>query len=71
MYKKRSDTFFPGPEILEQIHHLKIPIALSSDAHHPDELDKFFPEAIGLLKDIGFRELLYFEGKERKSQRIL
>ncbi len=70
LYKKRAETYFPSPEILEQVHHLKIPITLNSDAHHPDELDKYFPEALEMLKDIGFGELVYFEGKSRKLQRL-
>lgn len=70
LYKKRSDTFFPGPAILEQIHHLKIPITLSSDAHHPTELNGYYEEAIKLIKEIGFRELVYFDGKGRIIQVI-
>jgi histidinol-phosphatase (PHP family) len=70
LYKKRADTFFPGPAILEQAHHLKIPVTISTDAHHPDELGLFFPEAVSMLKEIGFRELVYFEGKTRQMQKI-
>lgn len=70
LYKKRSDTFFPGPEILEQIHHLKIPITLSADAHQPCELNGYYDEAIKLMKEIGFKELVYFEGKQHKVQNI-
>ena len=70
LYKKRCDTFFPGPDILEQIFHLNIPITLSSDAHKPDELNEYYGEAITLLKDIGFKEILYYKGKERISQAI-
>jgi histidinol-phosphatase (PHP family) len=70
LYKKRCDTFFPGPQILEQIHHLNIPITLSSDAHKPEELDGYYFEALNLLKDIGFKELVHFKGKIRKAQSI-
>jgi len=70
LYKKRCDTFFPGPDILEQIHHLNIPITLSSDAHKPEELNKYYGEALELLRDIGFKEILYYRGKERISQSI-
>lgn len=70
LYKKRCDTFFPGPEILEQIFHLNIPITLSSDAHKPDELNKYYSEGLDLLKDIGFKEILCFDGKERVVQTI-
>jgi histidinol-phosphatase (PHP family) len=54
VYKKRSDTFFPGPEILKKIKALKIPITLSSDAHKPSELSLYFPEAKNFLADMGF-----------------
>lgn len=70
LYKKRCDTYFPGPEILEQIHHLKIPITLSSDAHKPEELNKYYYQALELLKDIGFKEIIYFKEKERVTQAI-
>ena len=71
LYKKRSDTFFPGPAILEQIHHLKIPITLSADAHQPNELNGYYEEALKLMKEIGFKELVYFESKMRKMQNIV
>lgn len=70
LYKKRCDSYFPGPEILEQIHHLNIPITLSSDAHKPDDLNKYYDEAIELLKDIGFKKIIYYSGSERVSQTI-
>ncbi|MCF8367712.1 MAG: histidinol-phosphatase [Bacteroidales bacterium] len=70
LYKKRAATYFPSAEILEQVYHLKIPITLSSDAHQPDELDMYLQEAADLLKDIGFKEVVYFFGKEKKSQKI-
>jgi histidinol-phosphatase (PHP family) len=70
LYKKRAETFFPSPWILEQVNHLNIPITLSSDAHIPNELDGYYSEALELIKDIGFRELVYFNGSERIIQKI-
>jgi histidinol-phosphatase (PHP family) len=54
VYKKRSDTLFPGPAILEKIFNRGIPVTLSSDAHKPHELSLGFSEAAALLKSIGF-----------------
>lgn len=68
LYKKRTDTFFPGPAILEQIHHLKIPVTLSSDAHLPQELNGYCSEAITLLKEISFQEVIYFDSSKRLKQ---
>jgi len=42
LYKKRSDSLFPGPAILKKILALGIPITISSDAHKPHELSLFF-----------------------------
>ena len=63
LYKKRSETTFPGPAILEQLLHQKIPITLSSDAHQPDDLDGFYPETMSLLEDIGFKELVCYSSE--------
>lgn len=70
VYKKRTDTLFPGPEILEQVLHLNIPVTLNSDAHEPHELDGYYPEALAMLKDIGFRELTFYNGNERETMKI-
>lgn len=57
IYKKRSGTLFPGPEILKKVKSLEIPITLSSDAHKPYELSLYFPEAKKILIDLGFKNL--------------
>lgn len=57
LYKKKSPTTYPSPWILEIIRDCKIPITLSSDAHHPDDLTKEFQSTAALLKDIGFKNL--------------
>lgn len=57
IYKKRSDSLFPGPEILKKINAMKIPVTLSSDAHKPHELSLCFEETTRLLSEIGFKSL--------------
>jgi histidinol-phosphatase (PHP family) len=58
LYKKRSDSLFPGPSILKRICDLKIPIIISSDAHKPDEISMLFHETRAILTEIGFGELM-------------
>lgn len=70
LYKKRSETTFPGPAILEQLLHLKIPITMSSDAHQPVDLNGYYNETMVLLNNIGFKELLCFSSEGWKKQRI-
>lgn len=60
LYKKRSDSLFPGPEVLKKILKLNIPVTISSDAHKPEELSFLFEECRQQLLSLGF-----------KSQRVL
>jgi histidinol-phosphatase (PHP family) len=58
LYKKRSDSLFPGPAILKKIHALDIPVIITSDAHKPQEVSMLFRETASLLSEIGFRQLM-------------
>ncbi len=60
IYKKRSDTTYPGPAILTQISQLGIPIMINSDAHQPQELDGAMGVALQLVKDNGIREMVKY-----------
>jgi histidinol-phosphatase (PHP family) len=55
IYKKKSDTTYPSPWILERILHEDIPVTISSDAHHPEELTREFQSTHELMKQIGFK----------------
>jgi len=57
IYKRKALTTFPSPWILEIAHDLNIPITLSCDAHHPDELKLEFKKTASLLQDIGFQTI--------------
>ena len=54
IYKKRSETLFPGPEVLKKIHERNIPVTITSDAHKPRELSLCFEETRKALMDLGF-----------------
>lgn len=54
LYKKKSDTTYPSPWVLELLHQKNIPVTFSSDAHHRDDIIMQFPETAMLLKKIGF-----------------
>ena len=60
LYKKRSDELFPDSYALNRIKELNIPIILSSDAHHSDEVIMLFHETAQKLKTIGFTEIMFF-----------
>lgn len=62
LYKKRSDTLFPGEQVLKKVLERKIPVIISSDAHKPEELSYFFDEAKTLLKNLGFKSQVVLSG---------
>ena len=64
MYKKGLKEPYPGKWILEKIRDLKIPVMLNSDAHHPSEIVRGYPEALELLLAIGFQDLMVYRGGE-------
>jgi len=53
--RNTSGAFYPSPWILQEATQMRIPVIVSSDAHHPDDLDGKFPEAVQLLRGVGFR----------------
>lgn len=61
IYKQRSETTFPGLDILKQIKALRIPVMVNSDAHKPHELDLEFNQGFSLLKEAGIEEVVYFK----------
>ena len=50
LYQKKSLTPYPSPWVLDLLLQYNIPVTLSSDAHHPDDLVNCFSETASLLK---------------------
>jgi histidinol-phosphatase (PHP family) len=67
LYQKKSSETYPGNWALQQILQKKIPITLSSDAHHPEQLTKNFSDTLSNLYTIGFRELMVISEGRWKS----
>lgn len=61
IYKKRSDSLFPGEKTLLEIHDMKIPVTISSDAHKPDEVNLGIAKTAKLLSEIGFKEACVYD----------
>lgn len=64
IYTKRSLEAYPSKWILELARQMDIPITLSSDAHHPDELASKFRETAKMLYTIGYDRLHIFNNYE-------
>ncbi|RUT80140.1 histidinol-phosphatase [Ancylomarina longa] len=57
LYKKKTPDLFPDGFFLKECCKRNIPVTISSDAHHPDELLLGFDYALGRLKQIGFKTI--------------
>jgi histidinol-phosphatase (PHP family) len=56
---------YPAPELLAHCRRLDIPIALSSDAHQPDEVGRHFHRAAALLADAGYDRIVSYSRRQR------
>jgi histidinol-phosphatase (PHP family) len=64
IYQRKTLDVYPSPWILELIHEANIPITLSSDAHHADDLINQFEATARILQRIGFKKLhILFDGE--------
>ena len=59
--------FYPDRRLLELAFAAGVPVTLGSDAHSPEQVGRFFPEAIHLLRSAGYRELAVFENRMKSS----
>ena len=68
--RKPTGSIYPDPAFLEMVLDAGNPIALSSDAHVPDQLGFRYDEALEYLSDLGVKELCVFDGRERRLEPI-
>jgi histidinol-phosphatase (PHP family) len=66
--RKPVGELYPGPALLAMAVEAGIPVALSSDAHAPDQLGYRYDDAIAALTDAGVTELCVFERRERRME---
>ncbi len=57
VYQKKTTVPYPSPWVMDEMRKRDIPVTLSSDAHHPDDLTNSFPEAARALVDSGFKKI--------------
>ena len=68
--RKPAGEIYPAPAYLEMVVDAGCPIALSSDAHTPDQLGFRYEEALELLGSLGVKEIAVFEGRQRRMEPI-
>ena len=62
VYQGKTTTTYPSPWIIEEIGKMDIPVTLSSDAHHPDDLVNGFPQAAATLLHAGIKKIRILSG---------
>jgi histidinol-phosphatase (PHP family) len=67
---KPVGELYPSRAFLEMVLEAGNPIALSSDAHVPDDLGRDYEQALELLDDLGVRQLAVFAARERRLEPI-
>ena len=68
--RKPAGELYPARAFLEMCVDAGVPVALSSDAHRPDEVGADYGAALELLAELGVRELCVFEHRVRHLEPI-
>jgi histidinol-phosphatase (PHP family) len=68
--RKRAGELYPAPALLEMCLQAGAPVALSSDAHRPQEVGADYAQALELLEALGVGELCVFEARRRRFEPI-
>ncbi len=68
--RKRAGELYPAPAFLAMCVEAGAPIALSSDAHRPEDVGAGYEQALELLEQAGVGELCVFEHRQRRLEPI-
>lgn len=68
--RKPVREIYPAAAFLEMCLEAGRPVALSSDAHMPEDLGHAYERAVKWLGEIGVTELAVFEGRQRRLEPI-
>jgi histidinol-phosphatase (PHP family) len=68
--RKRAQELYPAQAFLEMCVEAGAPVALSSDAHRPEEVGADYDQALELLDRVGIGELCVFEHRTRRLESI-
>jgi histidinol-phosphatase (PHP family) len=69
-WRKPVGEIYPAQAFLEMCLEAGRPVALSSDAHVPDDLAYRYDDALEYLESVGVSELAVFERRERRLEPV-
>jgi histidinol-phosphatase (PHP family) len=65
--RKPAGELYPAPAFLQMVIEAGAPVALSSDAHRPEDVGADYDQALAVLEQLGVKELCVFD---RRSCRL-
>jgi histidinol-phosphatase (PHP family) len=68
--RKPAGELYPARAMLEMCVEAGVPVALSSDAHRPQDVGAGYEHALALLAELGVSELCVFEQRVRRLEPI-
>jgi histidinol-phosphatase (PHP family) len=68
--RKPTGEIYPARAFLEMCVDAGVPVALSSDAHRPEDVGADYDRALELLAGVGVSELSVFERRQRRMEPI-
>jgi histidinol-phosphatase (PHP family) len=68
--RKRARELYPARAFLEMCVEVGAPVALSSDAHRPEDVGVDYDQALRLLEQVGVGDLCVFERRARRLEPI-
>lgn len=58
-----AGEFYPGRRFLEICSEQGVAVTIGSDAHCPEQVGRYFPQAVELLRQAGYTELTTFKNR--------
>jgi histidinol-phosphatase (PHP family) len=68
--RKPVGEIYPAPAFLQMCVEAGVPVALSSDAHRPQDVGAGYEKALELLEQMGVHELCVFDRRARRLEPI-
>ena len=65
--RKDVREIYPAREMLEMAFAAGVPIVINSDAHRPQDVGADYSQALALVRSVGYRSTLRFEGRRRRE----
>jgi histidinol-phosphatase (PHP family) len=66
--RKRAGELYPAPAFLQMCLEAGASVALSSDAHRPEDVGADYDRALALLEELGVTELCVFDRRARRLE---